>query len=104
MFLDLVEKLTGAPLTGAAWLDGLAEDLDAKVAAERTEYDAAVAASAATAAAGVAAGAGEEPDIDLEMRVLIKDGDLLIADTQECGGFLPACKVFEAHVKALSAK
>ena len=97
MFLDLVEKLTGEPLTGKAWLEGLGEDLEAKVVSERTEYDAAIKAVAAAGAGAGAAGAAGA-DIDLSMRILIKDGDELIADTDTAGGFLPACKAFEDHV------
>jgi oligoendopeptidase F len=90
-FLDLVAGLTGAPLTGAAWLEDLAEDLEAVVSSEKDEYAAAVKAVAA------AAGAAQEGDVDLSMRMIIKDGDALIADSEN-GGFVPACKVFADYV------
>jgi len=101
MFLDLVAKLTGEPLTGKAWLGGLGEDLEAKIAAERKEYDAAIQAGTSAAASGAGdGGSGAGGYIDLSMRILIKDGDVEIADTEKLGGFLPACKAFQAHVTA----
>lgn len=91
MFLDLVKGLTGAPLTGDAWVAALEEDLEAKLAAEKKEYDAALSA---------AAGAADGGEVDLNMRVMVKDGDELIADTELNGGFLSACRVFENYVQS----
>merc|ERR1712086_1088653 len=39
-FLDLVKALTKKDLTGDAWLQALGEDLEARVAAEKRDYDA----------------------------------------------------------------
>jgi hypothetical protein len=36
--------------------------------------------------------------VDLNMRVLVKDGDELIADSELHGGFLGVCKTFEKFV------
>lgn len=86
-FLELVEGLTGSPLSGAPWLEDLARDLEEAVASEREEYSKAVEAAAAA-----------DEDVDLNMRMIIKDGDALIADSERSGGFLPACKIFAEYV------
>jgi hypothetical protein len=87
-FLDLVNTLTSKPLTGAAWIDSLCEELPAKIAAERREYE-----------AGLAAAARLAEEVELNMRVVIKDGDELIADSGGAG-FLAACAAFETYVTA----
>ena len=87
-FLDLVERCTGAPLAGDAWVAALEEPLDAKLARERVAYDAAV-----------ADGPSDAAQVDLDMRVRVVDGDAVLADT-EGSSFLDACAKFEAHVKA----
>ena len=38
-------------------------------------------------------------DIDLQMRIKIVDGDEVIADTAEDGGFLATCGRFEEYVR-----
>ena len=95
MFLDLVEGLTGSPLTGAAWIAELEKEVETKVQSEKTEYDAVLAASTTTN------GDGDffEEEVELNMRVLVKDGDSLIADSKECGSFLATCKQFEGYVQ-----
>lgn len=72
------------------WAPFLQEDLPTKIANEKKAYDAAIASAAAAAATG-------EAEVDLNMHVLIKDGDELIADS-EGAGFLAACATFEAYV------
>ena len=39
-FLDLVESMTGAPLTGEAWVAALREPLEDKVASEKSAFKA----------------------------------------------------------------
>ena len=51
--------------------------MGAKVASEKAEYDKAIAAGSATSS-----------DVSLNMRILVKDGDELIADSDGEGGFL----------------
>jgi hypothetical protein len=70
----------------------LQEDLPTKIANEKKAYDAAIASAAAAAAAATG-----EAEVDLNMHVLIKYGDELIADS-EGAGFLAACATFEAYV------
>lgn len=91
MFLDLVAKLTGKPLTGDAWIESLQENIDTKVAAERKEYEESLAEAKATKETGGA--------VELNMHVQIKDGDTLIADSSRDGGFLQSCKVFETYIR-----
>ncbi|KAJ1448448.1 hypothetical protein M885DRAFT_539172 [Pelagophyceae sp. CCMP2097] len=86
-FLELVGELTGRPLDGAAWLAALEEDVEARVSAERADY---IAFAEKPPPAG---------DVDLDMRIRIIDGDEHIADSND-GGFLGACKAFEAHIVA----
>jgi hypothetical protein len=102
-FLGLVEKLTGQPLDGAAWVAQLAAPTEARVAAERGAYDAALAAAtesaaAATPAATPAARTSQAEEVDLAMRVRLVDGDFVIADTADSGSFLAACATFEAYI------
>ena len=85
-FLDLVEKCTGAPLSGDAWVAELGVPLDELLASEKAAYDAAVAAASAAST-----------DVDLDMRVRIVDGDAVLADTAG-SNFLDACAAFESYV------
>ena len=87
-FLDLVEKCTGAPLSGDAWVAELGVPLDELLASEKAAYDAAVAAASAAST-----------DVDLDMRVRIVDGDAVLADTAG-SSFLDACAAFESYVTA----
>eukprot|EP00611_Tribonema_gayanum_P015560 TRINITY_DN2741_c0_g1_i1.p1 TRINITY_DN2741_c0_g1~~TRINITY_DN2741_c0_g1_i1.p1 ORF type:complete len:644 (+),score=223.31 TRINITY_DN2741_c0_g1_i1:81-2012(+) len=89
-FLDLVEELTGAPLSGDAWVAALEETVDAKVASERKEYE------WASTQPDPYAGGG---DINLDMRMRIVHGDEDIADSQEPGSFLAACGQFKEYVR-----
>ena len=84
-----MHRLTCKPLTGHAWIDSLREELPAKLEAERREYDAGLAAAEARDA--------QTGPVELNMRVVIKDGDELIADSGGTG-FLAACAAFEAYV------
>lgn len=89
MFLDLVEGLTGKPLTGDAWIESLQEPLEKSLKRERTEYEEAV-------KAGLAAHSG---DLDLAMHMRIVDGDEVIADSKDDGSFLGAATKFERYVR-----
>ena len=94
-FLGLVEGLTGAPLSGDAWVAALKQDVEELLAEEKVAYDAAAKAKT-EASAACAAGA-----IDLDMRIKIVDGDAVIADTDAEGGdFLKTCAKFEEFVRA----
>jgi len=85
-FLGLVEALTGKPLSGDAWVAMLKQDVESLLAEEKLAYDKA-------AAEGRADGA-----IDLDMRIKIIDGDVVIADTAEDGGFLETCAKFRSYI------
>jgi hypothetical protein len=95
-FLDLVQALTGAPLSGDAWVDSLSEDLEHLVTSERAEYDAALKAGPALPAGGGA---------DIGMRCILVHGAEVIADSGPPGGadaaqrFAAATGAFKAWVR-----
>ena len=88
-FLDIVRDLTGKDLSGDAWTIALKESVEDRVVREHSEYDAMM--------SKLSSGDNEEEEIDLNMAVEFKDGDELIADSNN-GGFLNACKKFESFV------
>ena len=89
-FLALVERLTGAPLSGDAWVAEIGRELEEHVAAEKRDYEWAVAQPPPASAGG---------DVELGMRMRIADGDEVLADSDADGGFLGACRKFEAYVR-----
>jgi len=88
-FLGLVERLTGAPLSGDAWVAMLKQDVESLLKEERVAYDAAAKAKATAEAAA-------SPDLD--MRIKILDGDDVIADTEADGDFAATCAKFKDYV------
>lgn len=94
-FLSLVENLTGAPLTGEAWVNELKQSVEEVLKEENVKYD-------SKRAECLADNSGKE--IDLDMRIRIVDGDDVLADTADEGSFLAACKVFEGYVQKRFAK
>ena len=90
-FLEIVRELTGKDLTADAWIAVLNEEVEAKVARERQEYDEALAKGPAQMSASL--------DEILQMKVRFVDGDEVIADsTTADGGILGACQAFERFV------
>jgi hypothetical protein len=116
-FLDLVQKLTGAPLSSAAWvkdlqvssacayvpclcyayacshgglLAPLQTPLKQKLEEEEEAYRKAV-------AAGPAIAPGQQAD--LEMRIRLVHGDELIADTETDGGLAGACAKYTEWIR-----
>lgn len=85
MFFDLVEKLTGKPLTGDAWLNVLAEDIESRVKQEKAAYEKNVALPNPRLSG----------EIDLGMHMKLVDGDVLIAESGEGKSILAACAQFE---------
>lgn len=85
MFLDLVQKLTGQPLTADAWVAELEKSTEETVREEREAYERAV-------KEGPKYKAGES--VELGMRMVLVHGDVKIADSQE-DGFAGACKKFK---------
>lgn len=94
-FLSLVENLTGAPLTGEAWVNELKQSVEDVLKEEKVKYDSKRAECADNTS---------ENDIDLDMRIRIVDGDDVLADTATEGSFLATCKVFEEYVQKRYAK
>ena len=95
-FLDLVRNLTTKPLTGDAWVDMLKQEVPALLAEEKVAYDAAVAQAKGSCDI---AGKRQKAEIDLGMRIKIVDGDAVIADTEQDGGFLATCDKFEKYIR-----
>ena len=88
-----VAQLTGKPLSGDAWVAMLEQDVDELLAEERAAYDAAVKAKSETCAGG-------DKPVELDMRIKIVDGDMVIADTEAEGGdFLATCAKFASFVQ-----
>jgi hypothetical protein len=76
-FLDLVQQLTGAPLTGDAWVASLSQDIEQLIASERVEYDEAIRVGPALPPGGGA---------DIDMRCVLVHGEEVIADSGPAGG------------------
>lgn len=85
-FLDIVRDLTGKDLTGDEWTNSLNESVEDRIASEREEYNKAIESHKEMTS-----------DIDLNMTVEFRDGDLLIANSSG-DGFLSACKEFEDFI------
>jgi len=93
-YLDLVKSLSGKPLSADSWVAHLELDLETLVAAEKKQYDAALAAGPA-----LPAGAGA----DLDMRVMLVHGDEVIADSGAgagAAGLAAANAKFKTWVRA----
>jgi hypothetical protein len=82
--------------TGDAWVAALEQSVEAKVTEEHADYDWAVSKENPYSNTALSS-------INLDMRMLLADGDAVIADSSSDGGFLPACRKFEAHVQQLKA-
>lgn len=88
-FMDLVLKLTGKPLSCAAWVDSLSIPLKDLLESEKAAYDAAL-----------VVGAKLKPGatVDLDMKVLLVDGDELIANSDE-EGLWKACEAYKGWLE-----
>ena len=91
-FLDLVESLTGAPLSAAAWVQRLNTPVDELIQSEKAAYIQAV-------QAGPTYAPGSE--VDLDMRVLLVHGDEVIADSADSAGLSGACGVYKKWLSTL---
>lgn len=92
-FLDLVQDVTGKPLTGDAWVNELKTSVEECITSEKKEYE----KSLSEVAKETDAASCE--NLDLKMRVRFVDGDVLISDSSK-SGLLGACKEFESFVAA----
>jgi len=90
-FLSLVENLTGTPLTGDAWVNELKVSVDALLKEEKERYE--------KKRAECQSEEQNNDDVDLDMRIRIVDGDNVLADTDESGSFVAACRKFETYVQ-----
>lgn len=90
-FLDLVEELTGSPLSANAWVSKLQTSVEDVKRSEKIAYDEAV-------AQGPKFPSGAS--VDLQMRVLLVHGDAVIADSDN-GGLASACAVYKQWISTL---
>eukprot|EP01065_Artemidia_motanka_P006153 TRINITY_DN13013_c0_g1_i1.p1 TRINITY_DN13013_c0_g1~~TRINITY_DN13013_c0_g1_i1.p1 ORF type:complete len:663 (+),score=219.50 TRINITY_DN13013_c0_g1_i1:126-1991(+) len=84
-FLDLVEKLTGRPLTADDWIEKLGVSVEERLAGEERDYQEAV-----KAGPKFAPGA----DFDLGMQMRLVHGDEVIADSGRDGSIAKCCAMF----------
>lgn len=89
-FLDLVDRLTGNPLSSDAWVAALRQPLDELLIEEKEAYQ--------EACDGHGSSTGGDEDVNLDMRIRLVDGDTVLADTDQEGSFLATCKKFEDYV------
>jgi oligoendopeptidase F len=90
IFLDLVQNLTGKPLTCDAWIQDLLVSTEDLVKSERVEYDEAL-KKGPTYKPGDA--------VDLKMKVTFVHGDLVICDSDSNGkGLSGACEIYKKWV------
>ncbi|MEW5318707.1 MAG: hypothetical protein WDW38_009905 [Sanguina aurantia] len=90
-FLDLVQKLTGEPLSADAWVNKLSRPLAEVLKQEQADYEEAV-----TKGPTIKAG---EP-FDIGMRVILVHGDEVIGDSETDGGLAGATTKFKSWVQA----
>lgn len=90
-FMDLVNKLTGHPLSGDAWVKELQEDVEDAVSSAKVAYD-------KSKLEGPKFAAGH--DVDLDMRILLVHGDEVIADSSEAG-LTQACSKYRTWLETL---
>jgi len=90
-FLDLVQKLTGSPLSSDSWVQELQRTVEEVVEAEHIAYDEAV-----------AKGPKYSPgtSVDLDMRVILVHGDEVVADSNDAG-LAAACVKYKQWVATL---
>lgn len=92
-FLDLVNELTGSPLSGDAWVAELEKPIEQVLAEEHADYGKAVALPSPLAGGAV----------DLGIHIHIVDGNTVIAESGSSEGsrkdFLQVCREFESFVK-----
>lgn len=91
-FLDLVQTLTGSPLSAEAWVQRLQTPVEVVLKTESEAYELAV-KTGPTYAPG--------SDVDLDMRVLLVHGDEVIADSAGEGGLSRACGVYKQWLSTL---
>uniref|UniRef100_A0A061S728 Oligoendopeptidase f n=2 Tax=Tetraselmis sp. GSL018 TaxID=582737 RepID=A0A061S728_9CHLO len=89
-FLDLVEQLTGKPLTADAWVSDMRRPTEAVVKSEETRFN-------DGAKKGPAISPGSE--VDMGMNVKMVHGDETISDSAVDGSFAAASNKFKAWVR-----
>jgi hypothetical protein len=95
--LDLVQRVTGAPLSADAWVSEIEADVEEVVVREKADYVAAVKVGPKYKPADAVDAAEVEKKLD--MRVELVHGALTIADSAADGGLGPANAKFAKFVR-----
>eukprot|EP00756_Hemistasia_phaeocysticola_P023965 Hpha_TRINITY_DN15920_c0_g1::TRINITY_DN15920_c0_g1_i3::g.72244::m.72244 len=90
-FLDLVEKMTGKPLTGEDWINDLKKTVEEKVESQKELY-------AKGLEAGPKIAPGDQVDLGMESMRLVH-GDEVIAETAKDGGVPGACAKYSQWIQ-----
>lgn len=90
-FMELVEKLTGKPLSGDAWVSTLFKSVEDVVTSERIAYEEGIKIGPKHAVG---------TDVDLSMRIMLVHGDDIISDSST-NGLVDACDVYKKWVNKL---
>jgi len=101
-YLDLVKRVTGGPLSAAAWVSVLEEPLEAKLAREKAAFEEGVARGPKFASLGKEGGGGGPSSgdaLDLGARIVIVHGDEKVADSAVDGGVAGADAAFRAWIE-----
>ena len=89
--MDLVHGLTGKPLSADAWVHVLSTPTEEVIKTERQAYEAAV---------KIGPKISPGTDVDLDMRILLVDGDDVISDTGN-DGFVAACEKYKKWLDSI---
>jgi hypothetical protein len=90
IFLELVEKLTGSPLSSQAWVNMLQKSVEDVLQEEKDGYERGI-------REGPKFPRGSSVDRELDMRVMLVHGDEVIADSAE-KGLREACEVYKSWI------
>jgi hypothetical protein len=96
MFLDLVQQLTGKPLSGDAWVAVLEKGTEVLLKEEREDYEKSL-KEVETKVKDGSKNDDDEEEINLNMTIRFVDGDVLISDSSK-DSVLKACQEFELYV------
>jgi len=98
LFLDIVQKLTGKPLTSDAWVEDLNESVADRLKKEKKLYEDMRDISTKGADGMSKLERNEDIDKVLNMRLICSDGDVKLSDSDETKSIVNAAGQFEEYV------